>query len=220
MRKLLLISIWLCTFFEGHAADTLITKLIKSIYLEEVKPNFRYYYLIDSAVNPELDKYMIKDLSTDKPLISKEIPFSDFLVNIKTDNSPFHWADFNPEKARCVDRRHLPKYSAHIHILTYVQYNDTDSIRKLVAKNIIPVPYKRPMNKRATKRAQEQAITKYENRPVEEKNWYYFSKPIFSNDKQYVFISLGDCFNESSYVFKWVNNTWVKVIRFNTYVID
>jgi hypothetical protein len=218
MKNGLFATIFILTFFNCKAADTLITRLINSVYLEEVDSTAKFYYLVDSAPNPQFDKYDLEELINEKEIL-KEIPLNDFILNIQNDTTKLYWKNFDLINAKCVDRRHLPHYSYAYRIFQYIPYNAKDSIlKKLDTENIIPILVKPKMTKAALEKAREMAVEKYEGRPIEEKKWYFFSKPIFSNNREYVLISLNN--NESGclYIFKLVKSRWTRVFKYRCWV--
>ena len=218
MKNSLFAAIFMLTCFCSKAADTLVSKLINSVYLEEVDSTAQFYYLLDSAKNPRFNKFDLEELMNEEE-ITKDVPLNDFIFNIQHDTTKFCWENFNLIKARCVDRRHLPHYGRGYKIFHYVSYNTKDSVlKKLDAENVIPILVKPKMTKAELKKAERKAIKKYDDRPIEEKKWYSFSKPIFSNNMEYVLISLDNNERGCLYIFKLVKGTWTRILKFRCWV--
>ena len=83
MKNIFCVALFLLSFSHSKAADTLVNKLINSIYLETVESTAKFYYLLDSAKNPEFDNYDLIDLKNEYSKSINEIPFNDFISNIK-----------------------------------------------------------------------------------------------------------------------------------------
>ena len=181
--------------FRSIANDTLICKLINSIYLEKVDSAFKYYYLLDTSKNPEFDKYSIIEVQKILKEKANHIPLNEFLKSIETDTSIYVWTNKCLLKARCVSQKNLP-YKYH---RRYVHVNKKWSLQK-------------------QKKKLEQQNANYEKIPREERTWYFFSKPIFSDNKQFVLISLGGRYGrllgECLYIFESINGNWIQIYKF------
>lgn len=227
---------------DARAADTLTTKLINTAYLEVVSTDTKYYYLLETGKNPRLDTdYLKNELINDKTLL-EEIPFREFAEGIQSDAKTINWNNYNLIKAKCVDSKHLPKYLYGIRIYHYMPSNTPDSamikadtqdelflkyvpdntpdstIKRLYSENIIPIPFKKGMSKKRIKTIEKKAIERYEDRPIEEKNSYYFSKPIFSKNHNYAQIELSHNDHGAFYIFKFADGNWTKLFVFGKWV--
>jgi len=219
MKSVLLFAVLLIFFTTANAADTLITKLINSIYLQRVDPAAKFYYLLAFAKNPEFDRPDERDLTTEMKDKANQIPFNEFQFNILHDTSKLSWKDFDLEKAKCIERWPCSFYRTSYKVFHYISYKANDSvIRAVEDKNEIPILIKPGASKKQIEKAKKIAEEKYENRPIEEKNIYSFSKPIFSFKKDYVFIQLNNSDHGCYYVFNLLNNKWVKVLQWRCWV--
>ena len=64
---------------------------------------------------------------------------------------------------------------------------------------------------------------KYDNKPLQEREIYYFSRPIFDNTRQYAIICMGVtcgslCGHRCIYLFKNVNGKWTKIAETDCYL--
>jgi hypothetical protein len=199
------------------STDTLITKLINTIYTEVVNSKAKFYYLYEFGKPPKFDKYDLLELKN--TAIAREIPFSDFIESVKTDTIKTMWNDYNITKAKVVLKTPI-KYTNSYRIINYLPFKTTDSVMQSYRnKGIIPVRKKSSYSARRLKIEQAKAIEQYDNSfPIEEKNLYSFTKPIFSRDKNFVLIGLnnGDC--GCLYIFKLINGGWIKLFQYKCWV--
>ncbi len=202
----------------AKAQDTLFTKFVNSVYNEVVDTNSTYYYLLNIGKNPQFDTYDLIDL---KAIIdnskneTRDIPFQDFIDLIKADTTKVNWCKLNLEKAKCVDKDHGPKYSYMLRVLNYIPYNSKDSIiLDLENKGIIPVLLKPGMSKKQMKAQEKLALAKYQSKPIDEKQFYSFSKPIFSKNNKYVLIELNKSESGCLFIFKFSAGKWKRLLEF------
>ena len=204
-----------------RAADTLTTKLISAVYLEVVDTNAKYYYLQEFGPTPIFDDDDIKYELINSKDILKAVPLNDFIESIKNDTGKINWHNYHLPRARVVDKAHLPKYTNQIRIFKLVPYNTSQTKLKKMddeGVGIVPVLVKKGMSEKQIAQAQDKANLKYENRPIEEKQSFQFSKPIFSKDYQYALIRLGGGDVSALYIFRSVNGQWKKILRFSVFV--
>jgi len=217
MKNIILIFLLMFIFNKVKAADTLVTKLINTVYLERVDTNAKYYYLYKYGDNPSFD---IRDLDYElKNELIKEIPFQDFADAIKKDTTKIDWSDYKPTKAMCLDKVHLPINCSSYKIFKQMPYDTPDSvIHKLQRNCIIAVLVKPDMSKKEILAAEKKANEQYENLPIEEKNTYRFSKPIFSSKGNYVLIRLNSNDSGCLYIFKLSAGKWIRILKIDCWV--
>ncbi|WP_419701310.1 hypothetical protein [Mucilaginibacter sp. NFX135] len=212
-----LLFILIC--FRAGATDTLTTKLINAVYLEVVDTAAKYYYLQEFGRVPIFDEDDIKYELVSRNDVLKDVPLKDFIEGIKSDTGEINWRDYHLLHARVVNKAHLPKYTDQIRIFKLVPYNTSQAeLKKLNDEGVVPVPIKKGMTQKQINQTQDKANLKYESRPIEEKQSFKFSKPIFSKDHQYVLIRLGGSDASALYIFRLVNGQWKKILRFNVVV--
>jgi len=220
--KILFYTLLLILICSGvRAADTLTTKFINAVYREVVDTNAKYYYLQEFGPVPIFDDDDIKYELINSKDILKDVPLNDFIEGIKNDTGKINWRNYQLSRARVVDKAHLPKYTNQVRIFKLVPYNTSQAeLKKMDERGvgIVPVLVKKGMSEKQIAQAQDKANLKYENRPIEEKQSYIFSKPIFSKDHQYVLIRLGGEDVSALYIFKSVNGQWKKILRFSVFV--
>ncbi|QHS56149.1 hypothetical protein GWR56_11595 [Mucilaginibacter sp. 14171R-50] len=199
------------------SADTLIAKLINTVYKQVVDPKAKFYYLHEFGEVPKFDKYDLNELKG----ISKaqEIPLSDFVKNVANDTGRIIWSDYNIIKAKIALEAPV-KYTNSYRIIRRLPFKTPDAVmRSYRNKGIIPVRQKTGYSAQQLKIEEAKAIEQYEKSfSIEEKHFYHFTKPVFSSDRTFVLIGLNDSDRGCLYIFKLVNGEWVKVLRYKCWV--
>jgi len=208
-------------FAQAPPTDTLITGLINSIYLERVNPAAKFYYLDEKGENLGLDKYDIDHYTfiEDKELL-KNVPIDELIAATKLDTTSINWSRYHLIKARCVLKPPV-RYSYSVKMTKVMPFNTPDStMQGLRNKSIIAFRVKQPLSDRQFNKATEKAIERYEKEtPIEDKNFYSFSKPAFSKNRQYALIALNGSGSGCLYIFKLTDGHWVKVYKFRCWVV-
>jgi len=206
-----------CLFsFSAFAADTTIVKLMQKVITSSVLPDYKYFYLLDKASTPHIERF---DFDLDHKTMSS-IPLIDLIEKIKSDTTSFNWSSQNLPRARCVDKSHLPKHVWRmVRITTTIISNDRSYAKKFNERNNDTIVVYAPKN--ATQKATDRAVKKataahnaYCDRlnallPIEERNYFIFSKPIFSTDKQYAYIEVSRTDGGVRYLFKNTGDDWI-----------
>jgi hypothetical protein len=209
--KLFAVAFVLC-FFSclTFAADTTIVRLMQKVIDLEVDKSYSYYHLLDEAKNPY--KYDFGGPDFDKNDTLKNIPLNDFWQSIKNDTSKLNWSAYNFPKAKCVDYKHLPRHISNSRVLKFMDVNTKQSVIDSLESNsnvdLIIVRIKANANQRQRERAKKKTLEKIYSRPLEESNYFTFSKPIFSQDKQYAYITIRASLSGKYCIFKNDNGVW------------
>jgi hypothetical protein len=93
MRIRVLITTFLLLHLNSMAADTTLVKLMGAVYKEVVGKHQRYFYVLDEAKAPDLDRYHIDKNALDKLGMSANIPLSEMISLIPNDTISFKWSD-------------------------------------------------------------------------------------------------------------------------------
>lgn len=199
------------------SADTLITKLINTVYKEIVDPKAKFYYLYEFANSPKFDKYDLFDIKS--IAISEEMPLNDFIESAKIDTGKSNWANYDLLKARVVSQSPV-KYHDSYRIINYLPIKTSDSVMQTFRnKGIVPVRTKRNYSAKRLKIEETKAIKLYKNSiSTEDKYLYQFTRPIFSKDKTFVLIGLNSSDHGCLYIFKWINGEWIKMLQYKCWV--
>lgn len=206
-------------FAQAPPTDSLITGLINSIYMERVNPAAKFYYLDEKGENPEFDKYDIVELQRETKLV-KEVPLEEFATAIANDTTSVNWNNYHLKNAKC-----LPKnpthYSYGYRIVNIMPFSTPDStIQMLQNKGTIAFRVKKKLSKKQLQKETDKAVENYEKQtPIEHKNFYRFSKPIFSKNRQYVLIALDGNERGCRYIFKLTDGHWIRVYKFRCWVV-
>jgi hypothetical protein len=217
MKNITLVFLLILVLCKANAADTLVTKLINTIYLERVDTTAKYYYLYKYGDTPLFDMSDL-DYEPNNKLI-KEIPFQDFADAIKNDTSKIDWSAYNLTKAICLDKDHLPIHCTSYKIFKQMPYNTPDSIiHKLQHDCVIAILIKPGMSKKEINAIEKKANDQYENVSIEQKKSYRFSKPIFSKKGDYVLIRLNSDDAGCVYLFKLSAGKWIRILKFGCWV--
>jgi|GEM_PF-6173039 len=117
-------------------------------------------------------------------------------------------------KARYSDYAHLPFTFGQqdpIKILPLdVKQSVIDSLER---RHILCVKVRPNLTKAQIQDAISKAAMIYIKRPREEQNYYIFSKPIFSANKEYAYIEVDQSLRGNTYIFRYVAGKWVKIFE-------
>jgi hypothetical protein len=222
MKYTLGILLFISSFGKVNAQDTLVQKFINSIYKQVIDSNAKYYYLLETGIMPgtgfsnkEID-FSSNELS--RYNVPPGIPFDDFKASLKTDTTPISWRNYTLTDARVVTEKQLPSGYCMAIIYKYMPYNTPDSLVRVLENNCtIPVLVKKGLTKKQLENAKIAARKRYDDRPLEEQRPYIFSKPVFSKDKNYALIGIGDWSGGGLYFFKRTATGWAKIMTFDRY---
>ncbi len=221
MKGLILAFVVCLTSLASLAADTTIVRLMQKVIELQISASHPYYYLLDKAETPKMDDYYSIDLRWEKPEFKTDLPWNEFINNIRSDTSTFKWSAYNFPKARCVDKDHLPRHNPFVRIIRMVPSNTTKRvIDSLEAKDQIVVVAKKGATKKQIALQEKKMLAHYDAKwPPESYNVYIFSKPVFSSDKQYVILSVelngGGC----HYAFKNIKGQWELIASFSCKIV-
>lgn len=224
MKRAILCGIFLVSFSKAFAQaspDSLISSLVNAVYLERVNPAAKFYYLYKKGENLDLNKIDIvpSDFLNEKELL-KDVPVNELLVATKQDTTSIDWSNYNLVSAKCVLKPPV-RYSYSVKITKIVPFNAPDSmVQRLRNEGIIPVRLKSSISNKQYDKLTKKALERYEkDTPIENKNFYFFSKPVFSKNRQYALIALNGSGRGCLYIFKLSEGKWIKVYQFNCWVV-
>ncbi|MBW4888143.1 hypothetical protein KXQ82_00385 [Mucilaginibacter sp. HMF5004] len=199
----------------ASAADTTMLKLMQKVIELEVPKYYQYFYLLDEPAKGETDHF---DLESDSKSVLN-IPFNEFKINVKTDTTSFKWCELLLPRAKCVDNEHLPKHVySMVKVVRIIACTSRAAAKRLNLKNNDTIAvFSRPNAsqkqvdkalKKAT--ATHNAYCEKANSalPLEERNYFRFSKPFFSNDRRYAYIEVSRADGGSRCIFKNTNGNW------------
>jgi hypothetical protein len=209
MKKLAVMFLLLCCN-NVYGADSTIVKFMNSIYKQVIDTNYLYYYVLDEAKNPQVDANHLYNFKRSMPQVFKDVPLKDFLIGINADTLSFLWHSYPLPKARYVDRGHLPKNVGLTRVFKFVPINTHQTaIDSLEKEGIIPIRTKPNTSAKQAEKLIKRWKKLYDSRPKEDKNFYIFSKPIFTADKQYALITVDEVGQGCTYIFKKENERWL-----------
>ncbi|WP_162276881.1 hypothetical protein [Mucilaginibacter pedocola] len=184
-----------------------------------MNPKAKFYYLYKKGVNIEFDKWDFDILQNEKELL-KDVPVHDFIEAIENDTSSIDWSNYHLTNAKCVLQKPV-KYSYSYKITKIVAYKAPDSVvQQIRADGYVPFRYKGNMSKKRYEKEMNKALERYEKEmPVEDKDLYRFSKPVFSKNRRYALISLNGSGSGCLYIFRYTDGAWAKLYKFNCWVV-
>lgn len=200
-----------------------VGNLIGQVYQQVVPSNFNYYNLVDSSFVTKFDKYSLdknelKDLLKSNP----DFPYDNFVLKCK-DSGLISWAVYDLEKAKIYSYTSIPKFASQIRINRIVPYKTSqqslDSLEKLKKYNEVIVPAKSTWSDKRRSKEIEKAWVKYsDSKRPEDKVYFRFSTPIFSDNGLYVIITLNQSDRGATYIFKKIGDKWVEIFLFRRWI--
>jgi hypothetical protein len=225
-RTLFLITVFFTLNFYGQKEE--IESLINQIVLKEVPKSFEYFYLVPKSLE-EPEKYdsiqvgKIRELR----LLGKEFP--SHLIHERTGET-VDWEKYDFNNVRFVSKENLgrtsPPTSKSIVFVKYgIDRKKYDSLVDNIEPHKIVVKKKWFWNKNKywkNKKLYKELVKAWEldeERNLEEKLYFQFSKPIFSKDKKFAKLTIrknwrcdGTGFTR---LYRNVNGKWKKLVEFN-----
>lgn len=220
------ISITLSLFGQKSA----IENLINQVATDEVPENFGYYFLISKSLEQpkiydSLQKHQIRELI---------IPGNDFPIDLIYNQSKetIDWKNYNLKNVKYPEENIYvtsPPIDKDIQFVKYnIDPNKFDSLFKNKKPHTLLVKKKWIWNKKRvwTNKKFYNELVKAEKmddmQKLEEKVYFQFSKPIFSEDNKYARVSIfknrrknGDGFTA---LYKNENGIWKKIMEYNPVV--
>jgi hypothetical protein len=223
MRRWITFMLFIALSAKGYSqanTDSLIKALVNTAYKEIVDPKAKFYYLHEKGESLNAEDWDIYELKNEKELLA-DVPLAELMAVTKTDTASIDWKNYNLANARCL-KKPLYKYSYSYKISNIVSHNTPDYvINKLMDSGIIPIiPTKKNMSKKQLAIAQKKGEELYENYiPLEGKQFYSFSKPVFSKNLDYALIGLNRSDQGFVCIFKLVDGKWVRIFSFARWVV-
>lgn len=220
MKYLLIVLIFIFSHF-SYCQNAEIENLINQIVKEEAPDNYKFYYLIDESLKPQkaydtIQNYQKKELLNSDP----SFPFE--LITLVNDEI-IDWKKFNFEKIKFITKEFGSRSPELVKEVYFVKYNINQSKLDQLLKDRKPQTiYVRKKWFWSKKKIWDEVVKAYnehENENIEEKIFFEFSNPIFSDDKKYARISISK--NErckgrgSTIIYKKDNSNWKKIIEYN-----
>lgn len=178
---------------------------VNEVFRNFVASSFSYYYLDSSADN--INFYRIHYREQIKKSILRIVPeeyLNDIFMKMEMDTNLLYW-DYNLLK----NARKALNEDDILQLFTTVRYS----------KNYRS---KRKREKIAVKQIEYQRKV-HNAKPIQERQIYHFSRPIFSKDDQYAIINFSvvcgsTCGGGCLYVFKKISGKWLFVEKFLCFV--
>lgn len=196
------------------AADSTLVKLMQTVIDLKVPAYYRYFYLLEDADAPSINGFRRNEQ------ISLGIPIDELIKNSAVDTVSLKWSSHVLQRAKCVDFKHLPKHVyAMIKTTHVIISNDKRSAKILNNKNndAVAVYVKKNASQKDVDIAVKKATAIHnaycekanDALPLEERNYFRFSRPVFSNNRQYAYVEIMRSDGGSQCVFKNINGNWV-----------
>ncbi|AWA31143.1 hypothetical protein HYN48_14155 [Flavobacterium magnum] len=220
----------LLIFNYSFGQKTKIDRFVSDAAKAVIKPEFRYYNLIDSSFIAEnnkiyLDRFEEAELSENYPDLHIGQLFEHDSVNA------LNWNDYNIPRAKVISPKEIPKYHLNSRIVV-VRYSDTpkeelDRLEKDKPFGKIIVIIDKNWSEERKQREIDEKVDDFEKRfaeyqstfAEEDKIYYSFSTPVFSDDNKYALMSIHVDSRKSSccgcsYLFKFENESWQQIYIF------
>ena len=219
MRNIYLIPLlfFTCSFF---AQKNEVKSLLEACIKDVVPSDFEYFNLVDSSFTMELDKYSLNDID-DKSFLNEHQDFEllQFLENLKS-TKKLNWNSFNLPNAKIYSIDSIPKFSENLRTNVII-INENNS--EIVVDFINHKQLRLVTGKSKTKKEIDEAIVKaWENfdKAIRKENKVYFkfSTPIFSDDKKYALIKINNSGSGKYYIYRKEKSSWVKIYTFGYWV--
>ena len=226
---LLLLAFPLFCFGQKEEIAQFINDVCKDTEL--VPPSFRYFNVVDSSFAIKFDEYSIdtlRDYDLVKNFLQNNPDFSvDEFVQKAKHSEIINWKNYRIEKAKIASWNSIPKLPVQVisyYIIPYgrMPIKTIDSLNSLNlynGKQVFIVPAKRHWKQKRQDKECNKAMKRYlENIPNEDTRYYRFSTPIFPDDNKYAIMQIDNGGIGAAYVFKKINNKWVKIYTFNRWI--
>lgn len=214
---LLLVS----SFTFGQKSE--IENLINQIASNEIPENYEFYFLVSKS----LEQPRIYDSIQNHQIRELRMPDKDFPLNLiyKKSEEITDWKEYDLKKSNYVFNEYnyqttSPPTSKNVQFVKYkIDQNEYDSLIKNKKPNTLIVKKKWLWGKKRIWKEIVKAWEKDEKESLEEKTYFQFSIPIFSENKKYARVSIfknrrcnGNGFTA---LYKNENGIWIKLIEFN-----
>ena len=130
---------------------------------------------------------------------------------------------YHLNKTKVYSLSSIPKFESQVRVNKIVQFKTSkqklDSLEKTKEYNQVIVPIKSFWGDKRRKEEIEKAWTKYSNNTrTEDKIYFRFSTPIFSDNKLYAIITLNQSGTGATHIFKKVDDKWTEIFVFKRWV--
>ena len=200
-----------------------VENLINQVYLQIVPSNYEYYNLVDSSSITRFDKYSLEQDELNQILKDNpDFPINNFLQ--KSNGTNFlNWNKYHLDKAKIYSIKSIPKFESQSRINRLVPFKTSnqklDSLEKTKKYYEVIVPVKNSWGDKRRNKEIKKAWTKYSNSiKAEDKIYYRFSTPIFSDNELYAIVTLNQSGRGATHIFKKVNNRWTEIFMFGRWV--
>jgi hypothetical protein len=217
----ILILSFFSTFSFGQTKE--IENFINQAYQQIVPSNYAYYNLVDSSYATEFDKYSLEQDELNQILKDNpDFPINYFLQNGNEINI-LNWNNYHLEKAQVYSLKSIPKFAGQIRINHLVPFKTPkqklDSLEKAKNYNEVIVPVKSSWGDKRKNKEIKKAWIKYSNSiRTEDKIYFTFSTPFFSDTKLYAIVALNYSSGGAKYIFKKVDNKWTEIFMFGRWM--
>lgn len=216
-----LILAFFSTFSFGQNKE--VENFINQAYLQIVPANYEYYNLIDSSFATEFDNYSIEKNDLNQLLKDyPDFPMTYFLQKGNESNI-LNWNNYHLDKAKVYSQKSIPKFESQSRINKLIPFKTSrqklDSLEKTKEYYEAIVPIKHSWSDKRRNKEIKKAWTKYSNSiKTEDKIYYGFSTPFFSDNYLYAIVTLNQSGRGATHIFKKVDNKWTEIFVFRRWV--
>lgn len=226
MKRLIFIFIFLS--ISGYSQSK-IDKLMNQVANDLIPKNFNYYNLLENSLQDEKanDSINISSPKTKREFL-ESYPNFPFELGLKVKSEKINWKNYNLEKAKYITEEQAKKITGiitevyfvdeNIEIEKYDYLNENKDFNELIVKK----------NKKWTDEEIRTVIVKSlkEDAELQKENkvYFVFSNPIFSNDNEYARVSVlsnrrckGECI---TYIYHYKNEVWTQIAEYAIYTLE
>ena len=201
------------------AQNEVIRELINQVAKDIVPSENAYYNLVDSSFIIKLHKYSLDQREKNELLkLYPDFPIS--LIEQASDSTILTWKILKLDKARYYSISEMPRHLSTGYRVSKIAPNiysqfQIDSSNQKISSNELYVKIKQNWNKRTVQKAYGRAW-KRNDRLIqqEDKIYFSFSTPIFSEDYKYALVGVRYGNVKKSLIYKRNSNRWIKIYEF------
>jgi len=184
MKRLSSTAFIFCISFSALAADTTTVSLMKKVIALEIPSSYPYFYLLNKGTTSVITRNDISSLHWDDTQLKATL-VPEFLAAAQKDTVAIKWSDYHLPRAKCVSKRHIPKKGSMAKVMASLPPVDPNTGAILASMG-----------------------SKVDLKALAEITFVSFSKPVFSADGQYAFITANRDMSGHNYLLKKNNGTW------------
>ncbi len=224
MKKILFLLLFT---FQLNGQELDIRTIMNLVINEEVPENYSFFNLVDPNLIDRTENYSLPN-SDKRELLSKYLDFPiDLIINPKIDATKRNWTNYDLIKAK-VNSEFICKEIVHNESVLFRAKNqkEYDSIVSKDIPNLIAIIINPKWSERKTnsKIKKTYELHQPKNQKIEDKVYFHFTYPIFSEEKDFFRITIFNCKRKSgkatTFIYKIENNKILQVYEYGrwTYV--